>query len=121
MINTNQSVGRFFNAVIEGQTYLNLLYLGAAFPLGLFYFVFLVSGISLGISLSIIWVGLPILLLMGGAWWALAAFERSITVHLLKADILSAANPITLDRDMWADIKRYFTNPATWKGLLYFF
>ncbi|MGD8456628.1 MAG: sensor domain-containing protein [Anaerolineales bacterium] len=119
MINTNQPLGRFFKVVVEGQTYLNLFYLGAAFPLGLFYFVFLVSGIALGISLSIIWVGIPILLLVGGTCWALAAFERTLVVQLLKEDIPPIVVPINLDRELWADFKRYYTTPTAWKGLLY--
>jgi hypothetical protein len=119
MANINQPFGRFFKAVIEGQTYLNLLYLGAAFPLGVFYFVFLVSGISLGVSLSIIWVGLPILLLMGGAWWALASFERHMAVNLLKEDIPHMSHSHSHDTDIWQGFKQYFSNPATWKGLLY--
>jgi hypothetical protein len=119
MDSTNHLAGRFFKVVVEGQTYLNLLYLGAAFPLGVFYLVFLVSGISLGISLSIIWVGIPILLLMGVAWWALGAFERTMAVHLLKEEIPPMVYPIRLDRDMWVGFKRYFANPITWKSLLY--
>lgn len=119
MAKTNHPLGYFFKVVVEGQTYLNLFYLGATFPLGLFYFVFLVTGIALGISLSIIWVGIPILLLMGGACWALAAFERSLAVQLLKEDIPAMAVPINLDRELWSDFKRYFTTPTAWKSLLY--
>jgi hypothetical protein len=121
MENNNQSVGRVFKVMVNGQTYLNLLYLGAAFPLGLFYIVFLVSGLSIGISLSIIWVGIPILLLMGVGWWALATFERFMAVHLLKEDVPPMARPINRGQGTWAGFKAYFTNPVTWKSLLYLF
>ena len=44
----------------NSQTYKNLAYLLLSFPLGVFYFVFLITGISLGVSLAIIWIGIPI-------------------------------------------------------------
>jgi hypothetical protein len=105
----------------SGGAYLNLFYLLAAFPLGVIYFTFLVSGLSLGISLSIIWVGIPILLLMGAAWWALASFERYMVIHVLKEEISAMARPTNEGDDIWSRFKAYFTNPVTWKGLLYLF
>ena len=37
-----------FGPATERQTYLNLLYLLLSFPLGIAYFVFLTTGLSLG-------------------------------------------------------------------------
>ena len=121
MNNLNPTVGRFFRVMVSGQTYLNLIYLGAAFPLGVFYFVFLVSGLSTGISLAIIWVGIPILLLVGVAWWVLASFERFMAINLLKEDIPAIARPSNEGADLWSRFKEYFANPVTWKSLLYLF
>jgi hypothetical protein len=78
------TINRFFSIAVSGQAYLNLFYLLTAFPLGILYFVFLVIGIILGISLSIIWVGIPLLLLVGAGWWGLLVFERFLAVHLLN-------------------------------------
>ncbi len=55
---------RFFGVIAEPQSYINIFYLLLAFPLGIAYFVFLVTGISVGASLIIIWVGVPILALV---------------------------------------------------------
>lgn len=121
MNNLNPTVGQFFRVMVSGQTYLNLIYLGAAFPLGVFYFVFLVSGLSTGISLAIIWVGIPILLLVGVAWWVLASFERFMAINLLKEDIPAIARPSNEGADLWSRFKEYFANPVTWKSLLYLF
>jgi len=60
MKNPIQTAFLFFKVIVSGQAYLNLFYLLVAFPLGVFYFVFLVSGLSAGVSLAIIWVGIPI-------------------------------------------------------------
>src|SRR5215469_12480079 len=49
----------FFAVARQKQTYLNLLYLLAAFPLGILYFVVLITGLSFGIGTLIIWIGVP--------------------------------------------------------------
>jgi succinate dehydrogenase/fumarate reductase cytochrome b subunit len=112
---------KFFRVMGSGQAYLNSIYLLFSFPLGLFYFVFLISGLSIGLSLLIIWVGVPILLLVGGAWWLLAAFERQMAIHWLKEDIAPMVKPPSEGVDLWNRFKDYFLNPVTWKGLLYLF
>lgn len=119
MNDSNFTVGQFFRVVGSGQTYLNLLYLLAAFPLGIFYFIFLVTGLSLGFSLSIIWVGIPLLFMVGAGWWALASFERYLAIHLLKEDVPEMARPSNQGDNLWARFKEYCANPVTWKSLLY--
>jgi hypothetical protein len=114
-----QTAVRFFRVMGGGQSYLNLLYLLAAFPLGVFYFVFLTSGLSLGISLSIVWVGIPILLLVGAGWWVLASFERLLAVHLLKEDMHEMSHPANEGAGIRARFMKHFTSPAAWSSLLY--
>jgi hypothetical protein len=70
-MNMNETTGivkQFFGVAARGETYLNIIYLLLAFPLGTAYFVFLVTGLSLGLGLLIIWIGIPILLFMIVAW-----------------------------------------------------
>jgi hypothetical protein len=119
MNNPNQSILRFFSVMGNGQSYLNMIYLLASFPLGVLYFIFLVSGLSLGISLVIIWVGIPILVMVGIVLWAFANFERSITIHLLKEDLPSLSIPTKDGTDLWARIKKHLSKPVTWKSILY--
>lgn len=118
---SNLTLGQFFRVVYSGQAYLNLLYLLAAFPLGIVYFVFLVTGLSLGLSLSIIWVGLPLLLFVGVGCWLLARFERYMAVHLLKEDVPAMMLYTNQEDNLWERFKQHFTNPITWKSLLYLF
>ena len=117
----NPGIGQFFSVMISRQPYLNLLYLFGAFPLGLFYFVFLVSGISLGVSLSIIWVGIPLLLMVAAGWWMLARFERFLTVHILNEYIPELNLPVKNDIAIWNRLKEHFRSMITWKSLLYLF
>ena len=72
-----------FRVVWEPSTYLKILYLLLALPLGTFYFVFLVTGFALGVGLLIVWIGFPILLLVILAVYGLTGFERLLAIHLL--------------------------------------
>ena len=121
MNNPNQSILRFFRVMANGQSYLSMIYLLASFPLGVVYFVFLVSGLSLGISLVIIWVGIPILLIVGIVIWGFANFERSITIHMLKEDLPSLSIHTKDGTDIWARIKDHLSKPVAWKSILYLF
>ena len=114
-------VKQFFGVVAREGTYLNIIYLLLAFPLGTAYFVFLVTGLSLGISLLIIWIGIPILLFMIVAWWGLVVFERQLAILLLHVDIPPISRETTSGQSPWVQLKAHLSNPLTWKGLVYLF
>jgi len=111
-----------FGVIARGQTWLNFIYLFLVFPLGLIYFIFLVTGISLGVGLIIIWVGLVILALVMAGWWLLAGFERLLAISLLKVDIppmgTAASEKATTSTQK---LGAYLSNPVTWKSLVYLF
>ena len=126
----------FFGVVADPRSYVNILYLLLSFPLGIAYFVFLVTGISLGVGLLIIWVGVPILIFVLAASWALSQLERLLAVYLLKEEI-----PTISHRDdrseqtedvqsslgteerifiaVWRRFKEHLTDRLTWTGILY--
>ena len=110
----------FFGVVAEPQSYLNIAYLLLAFPLGTFYFVFLVTGFSLGFGLIITLIGIPILLLVLSGSWALCRFDRQVAITLLNEDI-----PLSVSRiesgGLWSRVKALLKDGATWTGVLYLF
>ena len=112
-------LGRFFGVVVRPRTWLNLLFQMLAFPLGLFYFIFLVTGLSVGLGLVIIWVGIPILLVVAGAWWLFGAFERAQAKYLLGADVPPAPRAWEAVNGVWGKLKAHFGSAATWKDLFY--
>jgi hypothetical protein len=104
-------------SVADVQTYQNLLYLFLAFPLGLLYFILVVTGLSLGIGLSIIGVGLAILFATVLGVRAIASFERRLANALLGSDI---AKPNDVDRTREGLLetgKAYLSASSTWRGL----
>ena len=110
-------LSRFAGVAVRPQTWLNLVYLLVAFPLGLTYFVVLVIGVSLGAALAVIVVGLGILLAMLVAWRGMAAIERGFARVLLGVQI---ARP--LDRRGLSPLERvvrWLRDPVTWKSLVF--
>ena len=131
-------LGRFFRVVVDPQSYVNILYLLLSFPLGIAYFVFLVTGISVGFGLLIIWVGIPILGLVLAGAWALCQLERLLAIHLIKEDIPAIArgddrsgrvgdghSSLGAEERLfiaaWRRLKTHLTNRLTWTGILYLF
>ena len=117
---SNQGPARMvFGAFVRPQTYLNVLYLLLAFPLGLAYFVFLVVGLSVGFGLVIIWVGLPILLLVLAGSWVLTVFEREMAIRILKQEIPPMTRQDLSEARVWTRVKAHLANRVTWTGMLY--
>jgi hypothetical protein len=119
MMKKHMSVSQFLKIIVSPQAYLNFLYLVATFPLGILYFVFLISGLSIGLSLVIVWIGIPILILVAASWWVLGKFEYSLTNHVLKEKLHPIYLPSQENSNLWTRFKIYFENPFTWKSLIY--
>ncbi|ERG94001.1 sensor domain-containing protein [Haloquadratum walsbyi] len=73
-------ISRALGVGTRRQTYLNLLYLLARFPLGIAYFTIFITGFSLGVSLIPVMVGILILAGVVG----LAGYVGLIEVELLN-------------------------------------
>jgi hypothetical protein len=112
-------VSEFVAVAFKKQTYMNILYLLFTFPLGTAYFVFLITGLSLGFHLVGVWIGVPILLLVFLAWWEMASFERQLAEWLLGLKMPTMSRE-QLEADSLLD--RWIVklkNPVTWKALLF--
>jgi hypothetical protein len=92
----------FFTVFLKGQTYLNMLYLLLSFPLGIIYFIILITGFGL----FALWIGLVV-------------FERKMAIWLLKVDILPISIPDGTGKTLWQKFKTRAGNPVTWKGLVF--
>jgi hypothetical protein len=112
---------KFLRVIIEPRTYLNIIYLLASFPLGIFYFVFMLTGLLVGFALLVIWIGIPILLFMLAAWYGFILFEREQARYLLGAGIRPFSKTDDKESSIWNRFTRYLGNPVTWKGLAYLF
>jgi|SRR5262245_3020948 len=111
----------FFSVVADSRSYWRILYLLLSYPLGLFYFVFLLTGILLGCGLLIIGIGIVILALTMTAWRKFAAFERELAVRWLGIAIPPASPEPAPAAGFWRRFKTRLADPATWKSLAFLF
>lgn len=114
-------------APVRVQTYKKLLYLLLAFPLGIAYFTWLVTGGAVGAGLLITLVGLPILLVtLSGAALA-AGIEAQLAKSLVDVDAsvpsflreFELKDGLVLPGDGFVDtIKQLVTAPSTWTSVV---
>ncbi|MDP8979270.1 MAG: sensor domain-containing protein [Acidobacteriota bacterium] len=114
------AVDHVFGAVLDPQTYRNLGYLALAYPLGLFYFVFLAVGLSVGAGLLVIVIGAAILMGVFAAATQFLRLERGLLRRLLGAEI-PAAPPLQSPPKLIEKIVFYLRQPSTWRGLGWLF
>jgi hypothetical protein len=112
-------VWKFFKVAFESQTYLNMFYLLLAFPLGLVYFVILVTGLSVGIGTIITLIGIPIIILMTLVWYWLAMFERFATINILNIKIGKISNNALKEKNVWRQLIKHLSNTGVWKSFIY--
>ena len=105
--------------LVDGWTYRRMAYLLLAFPLALTYFVLIVTGLSVGVGLSVIGVGLAILVLTMLGWLLFARFERELAIHLLGARIRPMSVPDAEPLKPWPRLLKTLSEPVTWKSLAY--
>ena len=112
-------IAAVLGVAVRRQTCLNLMYLIAAFPLGLFYFNLIVIGLSVGAGTAIIGIGLVLLAFVLLAWWACARFERELVMWWLGVRIAPMSTPAPPDATAWERLRGLMRNPVTWKSLVY--
>ncbi|MGE5594594.1 MAG: sensor domain-containing protein [Hyphomicrobiales bacterium] len=106
----------YLGVFLRPQTYLNIAYLLLAFPLGVAYFVALVTLVALGGGLAVTLVGLPLLVGTMYAWCYVARFESALANRLLGTHISSPA--FAHERQIhgaWERIRARLANPLTWR------
>ncbi len=110
-------LSRFLRVPLSGQTWLNTGYVLLAFPTGLAYFIVLVVGISVGVALAVVIIGLGILAATLAAWRGMAGIERALARSLLGVPIPQP--PERHDLPLMDRVTRWLRDPVTWKSLVF--
>lgn len=110
----------FFGVITKAETWRSVGYLLVAFPLGIFYFVFLVTGFSLGFGLLITLMGIPILVGVIAASYGLGDFERLMSNQMLGTSI-ARTDRISQADGFWGKLKELVVSSETWKRVFYLF
>lgn len=114
------AAARFFGVVLDPHTYGALFYMLLSLVTGIFFFTWVVTGLSLSVSLLILIVGIPVLLLFLGSVRVLSLVEGRIIEALLG--VRMPRRPAYTDRSQgWlARIGAMFSDGRTWLTMLYF-
>jgi hypothetical protein len=110
----------FFDVIVKPKTWRSVGYLLLAFPLGIFYFVFLVTGLSLGFGLFITLLGIPILVGVLAAAYGMGEFER-LTTNLLLDQDTPPSHRLAVPGGLWSKVKALVGSSETWKRVFYLF
>jgi signal transduction histidine kinase len=109
---------RLLAPVLGLRTWAATGYLLLTFLTGLFWFIVLITGVSLGFGLVIIWVGVPILVGMLFVVRAGARVERALLRATVGVDIPDPYRKAPAG-SIWARLRSAAGDPATWKDLVY--
>jgi hypothetical protein len=89
-------------------------------PLGIAYFIWLVTGLATGIGLAITIIGIPLLTAVLASVRPLLAFESELSNALLGSRIPRSSLAPAPQADGWfAKLKAYWTDGPTWRGIAY--
>ncbi|MDQ3495517.1 MAG: sensor domain-containing protein [Pseudomonadota bacterium] len=113
-------LGRFFGVAADPRTYAALFYMVLALATGIFYFIWVVAGLSLSLGLAVLIIGIPFVILYFGSVRVLSLVEGRIVEVMLgermpRRPLYAARGKPWLER-----IKDMFTDPRTWSTQLYF-
>lgn len=113
-------LARFFGVALDPHTYGALFYMLLSLATGIFFFTWVVTGLSLSVSLLILIIGIPILLLFLGSVRVLSLVEGRIIETMLG--VRMPRRPTYTDRSQgWMQrIGAMFSDGRTWLTMLYF-
>jgi len=111
--------GRFFGVAADPRAYASLFYMLLSLATGIFYFTWVVTGLSLSIGLSILIIGVVVPIVFFGSVRVLALVEGRIVEVMLGERM--PRRPVYADRErpLLERIGAMFTDPRTWSTLLY--
>lgn len=111
--------GRFFGVALDPHTYGSLFYMLLALPLGILYFTWAVTGVSLGAGLAVLIIGVPFIVLFVGTVYALSLVEGRLVETLLGERMPRRPQAPSREPGFLNKVKEILVDPRTWMTLLY--
>ncbi len=112
-------LGGFFGVIADPRTYGALFYMLLSLATGIFYFTWIVAGLSMSAGLAVLIVGIPFVILFFGSVRLLSLVEGRIVEVMLgermpRRPLYNSRGKPVLER-----IKDLFVDPRTWSTMLY--
>lgn len=109
----------FFGVALEPRTYAALFYMLLSLATGIFYFTWVVTGVSLSIGFSVLIIGIPLLILFFGSVRVLSLVEGRLVEAMLGERMPRRPRYATSNAPLLERIKEMFVDPRTWATMLY--
>jgi hypothetical protein len=110
---------RFFGVALDPRTYGALFYMLLAMPLGVFYFAWVVTGVSLSLGFAILIIGVPFTIAFIGTIHALSLAEGRLVEALLGERMPRRSTPSPAAAPLMTRIRNVLVDPRTWSTLFY--
>jgi Putative sensor len=110
----------FFGVIGDPRAYGAVMYMLLSLVTGIFYFTWVVTGLSLSVGFFILIIGIPFALLFIGSVRVLAHVEGRIVEGLLGVRMPRRLPPVTAaDETIFARIKDALIDVRTWSSMFY--
>lgn len=113
------ALARFFGVFADPRAYASLFYMVLSLATGIFYFTWVVTGLSLSVGLSITVIGIPLLILFFGSVRVLSLVEGRIVEVMLGERMPRRPLYTARGRSLLQRIGDMFTDVRTWSTILY--
>lgn len=112
-------LARFFGVALEPRTYAALFYMVLSLATGIFYFTWVVTGVSLSAGLAVLIVGVPFAILFFASVRVLALVEGRLVEVMLGERMPRRPLYVARDLPVLERVKELFADPRTWGTMLY--
>ncbi|GAA5080399.1 sensor domain-containing protein [Lysobacter panacisoli] len=112
--------GKFFGVIAEPRTYAALFYMLLSLATGIFYFTWVVTGISMSAGLAVLIIGIPFVILYFGSVRILSLVEGRIVETMLGERMPRRPLYSSRGQPLLTRIGELFTDPRVWATQLYF-
>ncbi len=112
-------LGTIFGVYADSVTYRSLLYLFLMFPLGIIYFTYIVTGLSLSLGLIVTIIGLPLLALFLLSISPISFFHGRLTEKLLGIRMPRKRRKYKVKGKLWKRVWTILKNPKLYTSMLY--
>ncbi|HST44605.1 MAG TPA: sensor domain-containing protein, partial [Luteimonas sp.] len=112
--------GRFFSIIADARAYAALFYMLLALATGVFYFSWVVVGVSMSLGLSMVVIGIPFVILYFGSVRMLSLVEGRLVEVMLGERMPRRPLYVSRGKPWLSRIGDMFMDPRTWTAQLYF-
>ncbi|AXK72446.1 hypothetical protein DWG18_09285 [Lysobacter sp. TY2-98] len=112
-------LARFFGVAAEPRTYAALFYMLLSLATGIFYFTWVVTGLSMSAGLAVLIIGIPFVILFFGSVRVLSLVEGRLVEVMLGERMPRRPTYVAKDGTLLERVRELFVDPRTWGSMLY--